>query len=428
MKTIPELISDIKSEAAAKRFAEIYCADEAGVQAQQARYLKAVDRFCELFPQRENMAIFSAPGRTEVGGNHTDHQHGRVLAAGVNLDVIAITSKRDDAQITIHSEGFKPDVVDSTDLTVHPEETSHSASLIRGVCSGFVKRGYAIGGFDAYTISSVLKGSGLSSSAAFEVLVGTILNHLYNDGKIDAVTIAQIAQYAEREFFGKPCGLMDQTASSVGGFVAIDFKDPSKPIVEQIPFRFADCGHNLVIVDTKGDHADLTGDYAAITEEMRAVAACFGKELLREVEPADFYEKVGELKGKVSDRAILRAIHFFGDNDRALREANLLRAGDFDAFKQEILTSGRSSSMYLQNAYSLQNPASQGVPLALCLTEQMLDGMGAWRVHGGGFGGTIQVFVPCELTSAYRTMIESVFGEGACHVLSIRPVGAVQML
>lgn len=428
MKTIPELIHDIQSDAMLQRFEEIYCTDVEGARAQQARYLKAIDRFCEIFPQRENMAIFSAPGRTEVGGNHTDHQHGRVLAAGVNLDVIAITAKREDHMITVQSEGFKGDVIDSTDLTVHAEEVSHSASLIRGVCDGFVKRGYNIGGFDAYTISSVLKGSGLSSSAAFEVLIGTILNHLYNDGKIDPVTIAQIAQYAEREFFGKPCGLMDQTASAVGNFVSIDFADPSKPIVKQVPFCFADCGHNLVIVDTKGNHADLTDDYASIGEEMRAVAACFGKEVLREVDPEAFYAQLASLKTKVNDRALLRAIHFFDDNDRALREAELLRAGDFDAFKQEILASGRSSFMYLQNAYSLKVPTEQGVPLTLALTERMLSGKGAWRVHGGGFAGTIQAFVPCEMTQAYCDMIGAVLGDDACHVLSIRPVGAVRML
>lgn len=428
LKTIPELIKEINGQPFAKKLAEIYSADDAGVKAQQERYLKAVDRFCEIFDARDQMAIFSAPGRTEIGGNHTDHQHGRVLAAGVNLDVIAITTKRADGQITVQSEGFDPDHVDTADLTVHAEESGRSQALIRGVCAGFVQRGYKIGGFDAYTISSVLKGSGLSSSAAFEVLIGTVLNALYNDGTIDAVTIAQIAQYAEREFFGKPCGLMDQTASAVGSFVAIDFADPSKPVVEQVPFRFADCAHNLVIVDTKGNHADLTGDYAAIGEEMRSVAHAFGKEVLREVNPDDFYAKLGELKGQLSDRALLRAIHFFGDNDRALREAELLRAGDFAAFKQEILASGRSSFMYLQNAYSIQAPDQQGIPLALALTERMLAGKGAWRVHGGGFAGTIQVFVPTELTNEYRTMMEAVMGQGTCHVLSIRPVGAVQML
>ncbi|MBQ9082842.1 MAG: galactokinase [Clostridia bacterium] len=428
MKTIPELIYAIESEATAARFAEIYGADAVGVKAQQERYIKAVGRFCEEFDARDDMAIFSAPGRTEIGGNHTDHQHGRVLAAGVNLDVIAITHKRDDAMITVISEGFTPDYVDSTDMSIHPEETGHSPALVRGVCSGFLRRGYKVGGFDAYTISSVLKGSGLSSSAAFEVLVGTILNHLYNDGKIDPVTIAQIAQYAEREYFGKPCGLMDQTASAVGSFVAIDFEDPTKPVVEKVAFNFADCGHDLVIVDTKGNHSDLTDDYAAIGAEMRSVAACFGKEVLREVDKDAFYANMGQLKGKVSDRALLRAIHFFDDNDRAAREADLLRAGDFDAFKQEILASGRSSAMHLQNAYSIQTPDEQGIPLTLALTARMLEGKGAWRVHGGGFAGTIQAFVPCELTPAYRDMVEAVLGAGSCHVLQIRPVGAVRIL
>jgi galactokinase len=363
-----------------------------------------------------------------VGGNHTDHQHGRVLAAGVNLDVIAITHKRNDAMITVMSEGFTPDYVDSTDMSVHPEEVGHSPALVRGVCNGFLRRGYNIGGFDAYTISSVLKGSGLSSSAAFEVLIGTILNHLYNDGKIDPVTIAQIAQYAEREYFGKPCGLMDQTASSVGSFVAIDFADPSKPVVEKVAFRFADCGHDLVIVDTKGNHSDLTDDYAAIGAEMRSVAACFGKEVLREVDPDEFYANMGKLKGKVSDRALLRAIHFFDDNDRAAREAALLRAGDFDAFKQEILASGRSSAMHLQNAYSLKSPGEQGIPLTLALTARMLEGKGAWRVHGGGFAGTIQAFVPLDMLDEFIEKMEQLTGVGSCFVLSFRPVGTCCVL
>ena len=428
LKTIPELMKEIHDVPFAHKLAEIYNADAEGVKAQQERYLKAIDRFCEIFDAREQAAIFSAPGRTEIGGNHTDHQHGRVLAAGVNLDVISITAKRDDGKITVRSEGFDPDHVDTADLTVHAEEVGRSQALIRGVCAGFVNRGYRIGGFDAYTISSVLKGSGLSSSAAFEVLIGTILNYLYNGDTIDPVTIAQIAQYAEREYFGKPCGLMDQTASAVGNFVAIDFADPAKPVVEKIPFNFADCGHNLVIVDTKGNHADLTDDYASIGEEMCSVARAFGKEVLREVDPNEFFAKVGTLRGKLSDRALLRAIHFFGDNDRAQHEAKLLRTGCFEAFKQEILASGRSSFMYLQNAYSIQAPDQQGIPLALALTEHMLAGKGAWRVHGGGFAGTIQAFVPTELTDAYRTMIEGALGEGTCHVLSIRPAGAVRML
>ena len=427
MKTVSELRTAINSAETAEKFAQVYGRD--AVAAQQARYAKALDRFCEIFPaDTEQLTAFSAPGRTEVGGNHTDHQHGCVLAASVNLDVIAITAARTDGQITVKSEGFDADHVDTADLTVHPEEAGRSQALIRGVCSGFIRRGYRVGGFDAYTISSVLKGSGLSSSAAFEVLIGNILNHLYNDGKMDAVTIAQVAQYAERDYFGKPCGLMDQTASSVGGFVAIDFADPEKPVVEQVNFRFADCGHNLVIVDTKGDHADLTDDYAAIANEMRAVAAQFGKTVLRKVDPAEFYAKLGALRGVVSDRALLRAMHFFDDNARAQKEAALLRAGDFEAFKQEILASGRSSFMHLQNAYSIKNPAQQGIPLALAMSERLLAGKGAWRVHGGGFAGTMQAFVPCDLTADYCAAMERLFGEGSCYVLNVRPVGGTKMI
>ena len=273
MSTITELRQQIDRGGLDGTFASVYCADAAGVAVQKVRYLKAIDRFESLFSQKDGLFLFSAPGRTEVGGNHTDHQHGCVLAASVNLDVIAVAARREDTRITVKSEGFAPDLVDIADLTPHKEESGRSAALIRGVCKGFVNRGYQIGSFDAYTTSNVLKGSGLSSSAAFEVLIGTILNHMYNDGRIDAVTIAQIAQYAEREYFGKPCGLMDQTASSVGGFVSIDFNDPQKPVVRQIDFEFSDCGYDLVIVDTRGDHADLTDDYAAIGDEMRSVAA-----------------------------------------------------------------------------------------------------------------------------------------------------------
>ena len=428
MATITELRKQLTEGAYKDTLAYLYCADEAGVAFQTARYLKALDRFCEIYGDKgQEITLFSAPGRTEVGGNHTDHQHGRVLAASVNLDVIAVVAKNDTDIITVESEGFAPDVVNHTELAPVASEESTSAALIRGTCAGFVERGFAKGGFEAYTTSNVLKGSGLSSSAAFEVLIGTILNHLYNDGKIDAVTIAQNAQYSENVFFGKPCGLMDQTASSVGGFVGIDFEDTSKPIVKQVNFDFAHCGHNLVIVDTKGDHADLTPDYASIGNEMRAVAACFGKSVLREVDEAEFFAKIGELKGKLSDRALTRAIHFFSDNQLAADELAALEANDFDLFKKLILKSGASSFMYLQNAYSIQKPESQGIPLGIAMTQKMLEGKGAWRVHGGGFAGTMQAFVPVEMTEAYKKMVEGLFGEGACHVLSIRPVGAVQV-
>ncbi len=427
MSTILQLREKI-SGGLDETLASVYCADSAGVAAQKIRYLKAVESFEKIFSQREGLSLFSAPGRTEVGGNHTDHQHGCVLAASVNLDVIAVAAPREDTVITIQSEGFEADRVDISDLTPRSAEAGRSAALIRGVCEGFVCRGFRIGAFDAYTTSNVLKGSGLSSSAAFEVLVGTVLNHLYNEGKIDAVTIAQIAQYAEREYFGKPCGLMDQTASSVGGFVAIDFENPQKPLVRQVGFQFSDCGHDLVIVDTRGNHADLTADYAAIGDEMRDVAAYFGKEFLRQVAPETFYAELGQLKGKVSDRALLRAMHFFAENELAQQEAKTLEAGDFEAFKKQVLASGESSYCLLQNVFSVAHPERQEVPLALALSKRMLAGKGAWRVHGGGFAGTVQAFVPVELTEEYCRAMESVFGSGCCYVLAVRPVGAVKIV
>ncbi len=421
-----ELIKEIKQRLLQGDYdAAFHALYGGGAAGQAARYAAAVDSFCARFGTERQGYLFSAPGRTEIGGNHTDHQNGRVLAAGVNLDVIAVVSPNDTGRIAVYSEGFTPDLIDTTDLAVHPEEANHSQSLVRGMCAAFRQRGYRCGGFDAYTISNVLKGSGLSSSAAFEVLVGEILNRLYNGGSIPPVAIAQMAQYAENVYFGKPCGLMDQTACAVGGFVAIDFKDPARPVVERVDFSFASCGHDLVITDTKGSHSDLTGDYAAIREEMCAVAREFGQESLRFVEEPAFYSRLGSLREKVGDRALLRAIHFFEDNRLAKEEAQALRENDFERFKEQICRSGRSSFMRLQNAYSVQTPQSQGIPLGMAVSERLLAGKGAWRVHGGGFAGTMQAFVPSGMTAEYCREMEAVFGEGACHVLSVRPVGAV---
>lgn len=411
----------------AETFAYLYPGEDApAFQAQ--RYANAVDQFSSIFQASREVELFSAPGRTEIGGNHTDHQHGRVLAAGVNLDVIAAASKNDENIIRIKSEGYPMDTIELSVLEPVASENNHAAALIRGVAARMKMLGYNIGGFDAYTTSNVLKGSGLSSSAAFEVLVGTILNHFYNNGIIDAVKIAQIGQYAENQFFGKPCGLMDQTASSVGGFVTIDFQDTEHPVVEKVEFDFAHSGYTLCIVDTGGNHADLTPDYASIPQEMRSVAAEFGKEILRDVDEKEFRRSVGALRAKgISDRAILRAIHFFADNERVVSQVAALRDDNFDEFKRLIVESGRSSYMYLQNVFSCINPAEQGIALALALTESMLEGKGAWRVHGGGFAGTMQAFVPLELLEDYKAMIEAAMGEGKCHVLSIRPVGGIKV-
>ncbi len=404
----------------------VYLSEDCIAQ-QRQRYAAVIDSFISLFGAERIGGLFSAPGRSEIGGNHTDHNHGRVLAAGIDLDAIAVASKNTENIVRVKSEGYRMDVIDLSDLSIQEKETGHSASLVRGVCARFQQLGYRIGGFDATTASRVLSGSGLSSSAAFEVLLGTMLNYLFNDGKIDPVEIAQIAQYAENVYFGKPCGLLDQMASAVSGFVMIDFKDPSSPVIEKVDFDFASCGHSLCIVDTGGNHSDLTDEYAAVRGEMEAVAAEFQKPVLREVEEAEFLKEIPTLRNRVGDRAILRALHFYEENKRVLREVEALRSDDFEAFKQNIIESGQSSFMYNQNVFTPRLPKEQPVALALQITERLLRGKGAWRVHGGGFAGTIQAFVPNDCLEAYRTEMERIFGVNTCYVLSIRPVGGVQI-
>ncbi len=394
--------------------------------AQTERYKKAIEKFKELYGDCE-YRIFSASGRTEVGGNHTDHNFGKVLAAGVSLDVIAIVKKTADSIIEVKSEGFPKDVVDLNDLSVHKNEKEDSSALIRGVAAGFKNKNYGIGGFKAYTTSNVLKGSGLSSSAAFEVLIGTILNYLYNDLKATNVEIAQIAQYAENVYFGKPSGLMDQMASSVGSFITIDFKDTENPIFEKIDFDFAKCGHSLCIVDTKGSHENLTPEYAAIPKEMKAVAGYFGKDVLREITLSDVLENITALREKLGDRAVLRSLHFLNENETVEREAKALQSGDFKAFLKEVTKSGNSSYKYLQNIYANNDPKEQGLAIGLNLAEMVLDGEGACRVHGGGFAGTIQAFVPNDKLNVFKETLNNCFGDGSCHVISIRPVGGIEV-
>ena len=396
---------------------------------QYERFLDVLSDFGEYFDKNEEreVSLFSAPGRSEVCGNHTDHNHGRVLAAGISLDAIAVASKNDTGVVSIKSKGYPMDVISCDALAVDESNFGKSSELIKGILSRFKQLGYNIGGFDAATASKVLSGSGLSSSAAFEVLVCTILNHLYNDGKIDPVEIAQISQYAENVYFGKPCGLLDQTACSVGGFVTIDFNDPSKPIIKKVNFDFASCGHSLCIVDTKGDHSDLTDEYAAVRAEMEAVAAFFGKKVLRELDKQTVIENAADIRAAVSDRAVLRAIHFFNDDERVVKEVEALESGDFALFKKLTIESGRSSYMYNQNVYACSSPLSQPLSLALAVSEELLKGKGAWRVHGGGFAGTIQAFVPNEMLDEYKNTMNSIFGSDACHVLSIRPMGGAKL-
>ena len=415
--------AQIRAGAYDPAFQKLYGA--ADVAAQRERYCRALKEFGRLYGAEREVALFSAPGRTEIGGNHTDHNHGRVLAASVNLDVIAVAAPSAENRIRIQSEGYPEDVVGLDVLDPVKAEEGSSSALIRGMAGCFAQEGLAIGGLDAYTTSNVLKGSGLSSTAAFEVLVGTMLSHLFNQGGVDAVRIAQMAQQAENRYFGKPCGLMDQTASSVGGIIAIDFADPGKPEILPVPFDFAATGYRLCIVDSGGNHADLTPEYASIPEEMQAVAASLGVRFLRETSWQALLAALPSLRREHGDRAVLRAMHFLKENERVAGEVEALKAGDFSRFLRLILESGHSSFEYLQNIYPASHPDEQGLSLALCLAQSVLDGQGAWRVHGGGFAGTTQNFVPESLLAAFRRMIEAVFGPGSCHVLSIRPLGGV---
>lgn len=369
---------------------------------------------------------FSAPGRTEISGNHTDHQHGCVLAAAVNLETVAQVEMNGTDLIRVQSEGYPPVEVVLNDFTVHEEEKNTTAALIRGVAAAFYQRGAELRGFDAKVHSTVLPGSGLSSSAAFEVLIGTICNELFFGKQLNAVEIAQIGQYAENVYFGKPCGLMDQTASSVGGMVCIDFADPAAPVVEKIDFDFTAAGHALCIIDSGADHADLTEEYAAIPGELKRVCQFFGKDVLREIPEADFLGALPQLRHQVPDRAILRAVHFYQENSRVQRQAQALRDGDFDAFLRLVSESGRSSWMYLQNITPAGATEHQDVAVALALCDTLLRGRGAFRVHGGGFAGTVQAFVPLEMLDSFKEGMERVLGEGKCHVLSIRSEGGIR--
>ncbi len=399
------------------------------VPAIRERWLGAVSAFEEIYGADREVALYSVPGRSEIMGNHTDHQHGRVIAASITLDCIAVASKRDDSVIRIKSEGFPEDIVD-IDVYNAPIEDRFfkSDAIIAGVADGFRNNGYKVGGFDAYTTSNVLKGSGLSSSAAFEDMVGNILSHVYNDGVVSATDIARIAQYAENKFFGKPCGLMDQMACAWGGLITIDFADKNAPKTEGLGFDLTKKGYSLCITDTGGNHADLNADYASVPAEMKAVAAVFGEEVLCNVTYAQIIEKATEIRKTCGDRALLRAIHFVHETERVAKTAEILKNDDLDAFLAAILASGDSSYKYLQNVYTVKNVEEQGLSLALAVTEGYLcDKKAAWRVHGGGFAGTTQAFVPSEYASEFRDLMDSVFGDGACMELRIRSAGAVKV-
>lgn len=421
---IAQIKEKILSDGYLKDFSMLYT----DVEAAKKRYLAALDEFEDLYGDRDNIRLFSAPGRTEVGGNHTDHQHGMVLAGSVDLDVIAIVSDNGSDTVRIKSAGYPMDEIDITELSVDTEEMGKASALIRGVCAAFRNNGYKLGGFDAYTTSNVLKGSGLSSSAAFEVLVSNIINGLYNDHSVDALTIAKYSQFAEREFFGKPCGLLDQMASSVGGFTFADFCDSANPVVEKIELDIADSGCTLCVVDTGGNHADLTQDYADVTIECKAVSKALGVEFLREADVNEFYKSLAVIRNSCGDRAVLRAFHFFNENERVAKQKKALKEADFKTFFKLVNASGDSSYKYLQNLYPTSNPAEQGLCLALALTSNFLDGEGACRVHGGGFAGTIQCYIPNEKLASYKQMIEAVFGKNSCVSLKIRPVGGYELV
>jgi len=395
---------------------------------QVARYRELLEGYTETFGDAECVAVFSAPGRTEIGGNHTDHQHGKVLAGSVDLDVIAVVAPNRDNTIRIQSKGFNMNCVDLSDLSIHENEIDSSNAIVRGVAAKFTEMGCKVEGFNAYTTSTVLKGSGLSSSAAFEVLVENIINDLFFESKCTPVELAQIGQYAENVYYGKPSGLLDQMASSVGAMVTVDFADKAHPVVERVDFDFASAGHALCIIDSGADHADLTDEYAAIPGELKEVCAYFGKNVLREVDEAEFYAALPEVRAKAGDRAVLRAIHIFEDNRRVEREVAALRSGDFDAFLREIKASGLSSWRCLQNVVPAGCKRNQEVALALTLAENLLAGRGACRVHGGGFAGTIQAFVPYDMLTRFKTEMERVLGEGSCYVLTIRPVGGTRLV
>jgi galactokinase len=403
----------------------LYGTQERRLEAEKKRFLSLAAKFTQTYPDQKEVAFFSSPGRTEVGGNHTDHNGGRVLAAAVDLDIIAVAAKRTDQVIHLTSEGYQPETISLDDLSVQDKEKFTSAALIRGVCARMKELGSAIGGFDAVLIIRVPKGSGLSSSAAYEVLIATILDHFYNQARMDEVLKAQICQYAENNYFGKPCGLMDQTTCAVGGFVTIDFQDFTHPLVKKVNLDFSHQGYTLVIIDTGGSHADLTEHYAAVKNEMQSIASFFGGKVLREVSLEKVLQNLPALREQAGDRAILRAIHFFQDDQRVVEQVKALEAQDMPRFLQLVNESGNSSWKLLQNCYTPADVRVQSITLGLALSQVFMQGSsGACRVHGGGFAGTIQVFVPEQLLENYLQQMRFVFGSQACQVLQIRQVGA----
>ena len=423
MKSIPVWKQELSDGVHAARLASLYCCAPAETASEAARYTAVLDGLEKTFGSHAEAGLYSAPGRTEIGGNHTDHQHGRVLAGSVNIDMIAAAAPNDKNQLRVQSEGYDLCVIDLNDLEARKEEENTTASLLRGECAAFTQRGAKLAGLDVYISSNVPKGSGVSSSAAFEVLIGVILNDCFMTEKVSPIAIAQIGQWAENVYFGKPCGLMDQMASSVGNIITIDFASPAKPVVEPVAVDFSKAGLALCILDSGADHADLTDEYAAIPAECRAVAAVCGGEVLRDVPFETFLAKLPECRRQCGDRAVLRAFHVYADNDRVAKQVAALHDGDFGTFLSLVNESGCSSWEYLQNVIPAGSKEHQEVGVTIAAAKHLLGDKGAVRVHGGGFAGTVQAFVPVEMLDEFKAGMEAILGEGRCHVLSIRPEG-----
>ena len=423
MKSIPVWKQELSDGVHAARLASLYCCAPAETASEAARYTAVLDGLEKTFGSHSEAGLYSAPGRTEIGGNHTDHQHGRVLAGSVNIDMIAAAAPNDKNQLRVQSEGYDLCVIDLNDLEARKEEENTTASLLRGECAAFTQRGAKLAGLDVYISSNVPKGSGVSSSAAFEVLIGVILNDCFMTEKVFPIAIAQIGQWAENVYFGKPCGLMDQMASSVGNIITIDFASPAKPVVEPVAVDFSKAGLALCILDSGADHADLTDEYAAIPAECRAVAAVCGGEVLRDVPFETFLAKLPECRRQCGDRAVLRAFHVYADNDRVAKQVAALHDGDFGTFLSLVNESGCSSWEYLQNVIPAGYKEHQEVGVTIAAAKHLLGDKGAVRVHGGGFAGTVQAFVPVEMLDEFKAGMEAILGEGRCHVLSIRPEG-----
>lgn len=426
MATVQELLDLLSQDGYGDALYALYPKSDGGelIAQVRGRALAVVSGFADVFgADHADVTLFSVPGRTEIGGNHTDHQHGHVLCASVDRDILACAAPNYLNCIRVRSEGYPDIKVDIDSLMPQESEFGASSALVRGVAAGIAERGYPIGGFDMYMTSDVPSGSGLSSSAAFEVLVGDVINRFFGDEALDAIEIAKIGQYAENVYFGKPCGLMDQLACSVGGVISIDLEDPAVPQVRKIGFDLAEVGFALCIIDSGADHADLTDDYAGITREMGTVAACFGKKVLRDVARSEFQAAIPELRVKCGDRAVLRAIHFFEDDRRAMEEADALEKGDFHRFLSLVNESGYSSAQCLQNTWSVAAPHKQAIPLVLEIGRKLLGEKGAIRVHGGGFAGTVQAFVPEDSLASFISVMEELLGNGCCQIMNLRPQG-----